>query len=49
MTNNSTKELAKKMYKEIFPNASFSVLSGHSEMFDRFMNLAKKIRSGEIK
>ena len=42
------KRIATQLYKEIFPDASLSVLSGPSPMFDRFITLAEKLQKGII-
>lgn len=40
--------LAKQMLKEIFPNSMSAYPSGHSVLFEKFVKLAEKIRSGAI-
>lgn len=34
---------AKQIYREIFPTSTLSVMSGHSEMFDKFFNVAERL------
>jgi len=43
------KELAKEMHKIIFPTSTLSCMSGHSEMLEKFITLAKLIQEGKLK
>ena len=43
-----TRHLAKKLYKEVFPNSSLSCLSGHSTMFEKFIEIAEKLQNGTL-
>lgn len=43
-----TEQLAKTLYKEIFPDSTLGCLSGHSGMFERFVKLAEKLENGDL-